>query len=281
MWVIFGYSAIIPKKNGQRIPPLELRTLSWYAGLLTTRPTSPLSLLNHPFFFHHRLFSGNSFLLLESLMFDFHSTPTSHLHKWLSITIILFCNPFFYVCIVSDASFLLEESLKGMATAEDFHLDLSKHSLLVYSSPHPLSAPLQCIYSFTLSFHLTTSLPLLLVPSISLTYPFSTNSKLFFPSIRPNHLKVSFSLIPLPHTLLHLHHATSIIRAFPALTSPSCHATWPSQIIHFCSPFILPLYHNVYHYIHPRDLTTCITYAALSLVSPSMLPRFHFYIGMT
>ena len=40
MWVIFGHSAVLPKKNGQLVSALELGTLNWYAYFiqLTTLP---------------------------------------------------------------------------------------------------------------------------------------------------------------------------------------------------------------------------------------------------
>ena len=40
MWVIFGHSAVLPKKNGQLVTALELGTLNWYAYFiqLTTLP---------------------------------------------------------------------------------------------------------------------------------------------------------------------------------------------------------------------------------------------------
>ena len=52
----------------------------------------------------------------------------------------------------------------------------------------PLYQQLSCMHSFTLSFHLTTDLPLLLGPSLSLTYTFFTNFSYFFLSIWQNHL---------------------------------------------------------------------------------------------
>ena len=83
--------------------------------------------------------------------------------------------------IVSDILFPPETSLYGL------HLSLSTHSLLAYASPPSLSASLSCMYSFTLSFHLTTGLPLLLGSSISLTISLQTS--LFYLSMCPNHLK--------------------------------------------------------------------------------------------
>ena len=59
--------------------------------------------------------------------------------------------------------------------------------------------------SFTLFFHLTTGPPLLLGPSISITYIFSTTCSLFILSIRPSYLNVCFSPNTPLHTLLHLH----------------------------------------------------------------------------
>ena len=53
MWVILGHSA---KKNGQPVPGLECRTLSWYAQLLTTRPPPPSWM-----FFLMKHFSGKYF----------------------------------------------------------------------------------------------------------------------------------------------------------------------------------------------------------------------------
>ena len=38
MWVIFSHSAVLPKKSGQRIPGLELGSLSWYARPLVWDP---------------------------------------------------------------------------------------------------------------------------------------------------------------------------------------------------------------------------------------------------
>ena len=36
IWVIFGHSAVIPKKSGQRISGLEPGTLGLHAGTLAT-----------------------------------------------------------------------------------------------------------------------------------------------------------------------------------------------------------------------------------------------------
>ena len=40
-WMIFGHSAVLPKKSGQLVVGLELGTLSWSTLMLTTRPLSP------------------------------------------------------------------------------------------------------------------------------------------------------------------------------------------------------------------------------------------------
>ncbi len=117
---------------------------------------------------------------------------------------------------------------------KSLHLSLSKHSLLAFSSPHPLVAPLSLMYSLTLSFHLPSGLPLLPGPSISLTYTFFTHSSLFILSIWPNHLDV-FPFYPFHHSTVHFtsSHTASFIHTFIALAFLSCHSTCPSQIAHF------------------------------------------------
>ena len=55
--------------------------------------------------------------------------------------------------------------------------------LFASSIPPSLSATLSCMFSFTLCLYFTTVLPLLLQPSISLTYIFFTNSLLFLLSL--------------------------------------------------------------------------------------------------
>ena len=67
----------------------------------------------------------------------------------------------------------------GMAMAEVFTFPYPYTSSLLVQSL-PLSATLSCMYSFTLSFHLTTGLPLFIGPSVLLTYTFFTNSLLLF-----------------------------------------------------------------------------------------------------
>ena len=81
---------------------------------------------------------------------------------------------------------------------KSLHLSLSKHFFLANLIPPLLSITLSCMYS-TLSFYLTTGLPLLLSATLSSQTP------LFFLSILPNHFKVFFLPIPICHTSLHLH----------------------------------------------------------------------------
>ncbi len=85
--------------------------------------------------------------------------------------------------------FLWECPSRRWPWQKSLHHSLSKHSFFFSSSPHPL-APLLLLYPFTLSFHLLSALPLLLGPSISLTYIF-INSSLFIFSIWLNYLIVS------------------------------------------------------------------------------------------
>ena len=73
-----------------------------------------------------------------------------------------------YLSIVSDTSFPLETSPKGMTITEE-PLSLLIHTLPPWLFKHSLSAPVSYMYFFTLSFLLTTDLPLLLGPSISFT----------------------------------------------------------------------------------------------------------------
>ncbi len=64
---------------------------------------------------------------------------------------------------------------RGWPRQMDLHLSLSIHSILAHSNPFPL-APLSLTYSFTLSSHLPSGLPLLLGPSTPLQYPFLTTT---------------------------------------------------------------------------------------------------------
>ena len=119
------------------------------------------------------------------------------------------------------------------------HLSLFMHSLLASSIP-PSLLTFTWMYSFTLSFQLTTGLPVYLGPSVSLTYTFLTNSSLFFLSIWPNH----FNLFLFTHSTTSHHYICtgSHITSFIALTFPSCHAVCSSEITHFHSTHSWLLY---------------------------------------
>ena len=47
MWVILGHLAVLPKKNGQLVPGLELGTLSWHARPQATKPPLPHYIVQH------------------------------------------------------------------------------------------------------------------------------------------------------------------------------------------------------------------------------------------
>ena len=111
--------------------------------------------------------------------------------------------------------------LQTMAITEE---PLPIHTLHTCSIPPPLSATLWCMYFFTLSFHLTTDLTLLLESSFSLTYTFFTNLLLFH-SIWPNYLNI-FLFTFFHYTILH-----SICTSSHATLS----LLTPSQITNFHS----------------------------------------------
>ena len=164
----------------------------------------------------------------------------------LSCTVIVLCVPSYLkaaahahlglpiLSIVSDASFSLGIFPKVIGIAEEPPLFLYIHFLLACSFSS-LYQQLSCMYSFTLSFPLTTGLPFLLRPSVSLTYIFFTSSS-FFLSIWPNHLKV-FLFHPFHYTTLHSSsHATSLrFHCFHSPILPCC------LITHFHSMHSLPL----------------------------------------
>ena len=115
---------------------------------------------------------------------------------------------------------LRKRSPRRWSWKKSLHLSLSISSFFASSIRLP--------YSFTLFFHLKTGLPLLLGPSVSLTYTFFTNSSLFFLFTLPKHLKLFLST----HSTLHSI-CTSFIHTSIALTLPSYHAICSSQITYF------------------------------------------------
>ncbi len=136
-----------------------------------------------------------------------------------------------YLSIVSDALLPLEASPQQ----NSLHLSLPRYSFFACSSSPPLPVPLSLMYSFTLSVHLPSGLPLLFRPS-------GLNHIHFFPqTLHPLSLGKACQHIPFhsDHSILHSictsFHVVSLIHVFIALTVPFCHSTCPSQITHFCS----------------------------------------------
>ena len=85
--MIFGYSAVLPKKSGQRPPGLELGTLSWYVRRLATRPSPPLSPFNLPYLDDRCL--GNHFVFFMSLQVFCHSyLLADSLRDWTVLTML-------------------------------------------------------------------------------------------------------------------------------------------------------------------------------------------------
>ncbi len=125
----------------------------------------------------------------------------------------------------SDASLPPEVSPRGWPQQMDLHLSLSIHSVLAHSNPFPL-APLSLTYSFTLSSHLPSGLPLLEGPSTLLRYTILTNYSFSILSIWPNHLRVFLVThsttphpTPLPRPLMpHLSYTLSWLRPSHLLT---------------------------------------------------------------
>ncbi len=128
---------------------------------------------------------------------------------------------------------------RGWPQQTDLHLSLSMHSVPALSNSYTLT-PLSLTYSFILSSHLPSGLPLLLGPSTILRYTFLTNSSFSILSMWPNHLRVLLFThstaphpTPLPCPLLaHLSYTLSLLT--PPHT-PSTHSTRSSQVTHLYS----------------------------------------------
>ena len=123
-------------------------------------------------------------------------------HIYLSRNYFLITNT---ICLSIVSDTLFSPETWGWPRQKSLQLSLPKHSLLANSILPPLSATFSYMYSFILSFHLTTGLSLILGPSILLPYTFFINSS-FFLSIWPNHLNVFlFTHSTTPH-FHYLHH---------------------------------------------------------------------------
>ncbi len=131
---------------------------------------------------------------------------------------------------------LRKRPTRGWPRQTDLHLSLSIHSLLAHSNPFPLT-PLSFTYSFTLSSHLPSGLPLLFLPSPLLKYTLLTNSS--FPILSIAEPSQSAPFYPFNHTTPHPistpTHATPLIHTLITQTIPSTHSTRSSQITHLNS----------------------------------------------
>ena len=133
--------------------------------------------------------------------------------------------------IVSDTSSLRECPRRVWPQQKSLHLSLSTHSLLACWSPSSISAPLSCMYFFTLSFHLTTGLSLRLGLYFTCTLssqPFhssfsqddQTTSKYFISAI-PLH-RISPQLHRFTCHIFHTHFHCSHLPSFHDICSSHC-----------------------------------------------------------